>query len=301
MDMALETYRKIADDFPLAQNVYLSGWGEPLLNPHLKEMVRLAKKAGCTVGFTTNGALLDENMMRDLVKDQVDLVSVSIAGATMESHGSKRVGSDFKKITEKLARLHSVKVESGSEKPRVLILFMMLKDNLHELSSAVMLAADVEADGIVATNLDYVGHPVQDELKAFSSECTPADNRAKIWEAQELAEELGIHIDVFPVEMSPVQICSEDPLHNLYVSENGDVSPCVYLNLPLDQIPRMFCNMKTLVSPMIYGNIEENNILEIWENRDYVSFRDRFEKRKIDANLAPLPDPCKTCYKAYGI
>lgn len=299
--MDLETFKKLSDFFPMVKNIYLSGWGEPLLNPHFFEMVKLAKKAGCNVGFTTNGALLDNKTIRDLVKDQVDLVSISLGGATQESHESKRVGSHFKKVNEKLALLNSIKIESRSEKPRILLLFMMFKENLNELANVVTLAADLKADGIVATNLDYVGHPSQDELRAFSCTNTIEESIVKIIEAQELAEKRNIYFKAFPLQMNPVQVCSEDPLNNLYISEKGDVSPCVYLNLPLDTIPRIFCNEKTKITPLTFGNIKENTLLKIWKDKEYVSFRENFDSRKMKANSAPLPESCKTCYKAYGI
>ena len=85
-DMTLETYGRIAENFSDVSNVYLSGWGEPLLNPHFPEMVRLAKEAGCTVGFTTNGARLDDETMGQIIDDRVDLVSLSLAGATAPTH-----------------------------------------------------------------------------------------------------------------------------------------------------------------------------------------------------------------------
>lgn len=300
-DMTLETYLRVAESFPSVRNVYLSGWGEPLLNPHFREMLEIAKEAGCSVGFTTNGAMLDVDVMKTLVDLQIDLVSLSIAGSTVGSHESKRVGSDFHEITEKLTLFDSIKDETGSYNPRVILLFMMFKDNLDELPGAVELAARVGAGGIVATNLDYVGHPVQDELKAFSCEDMPAARSAVVREATETAEELGVFFSAFPLKMEQVKICSEDPLNNTYVSERGEVSPCVYLNPPLSRIPRIFCGKKTAIPALSYGNIKEKSLLDIWENEDYASFRMGYENRLKRRESSPIPDVCRTCYKAYGV
>ena len=301
IDMPLETYLRIAESFPSARNVYLSGWGEPLLNPHFEEMLRIAKEAGCAVGFTTNGAHLYGDIVKTLVSLQVDLVSVSIAGASAASHESKRTGSDFHGIIEKLTLLDSIKKIKGSENPRVILLFMMLKDNFDELPRAVELAAKVGAEGIVATNLDYVGHPLQDELKGFSCGNTLADQPTEVREAREIAEKLGVNFNASPLKVEPAKNCSEDPLNNLYISERGEVSPCVYLNPPLGQIHRIFCGEKTVIPRLSYGNINERSLLDIWGSEDYVSFRRHFENRLKGQESSPLPDPCRTCYKAYGV
>jgi MoaA/NifB/PqqE/SkfB family radical SAM enzyme len=299
-DMTLETYGRVAEHFSTARNIYLSGWGEPLLNPHFGEMARMAKDAGCAVGFTTNGALLDDETIAGLVDDQVDLVSLSLAGAEAATHESMRIGSDFTEITGKLTRLYRMKKRSRSEKPGVLLLFMMFKDNLGELSEGVRLAEKLGADGIVATNLDYIGHAVMDELRAFScseSLGTPIDD---INEAEILAESLGVNFVAFPLEMGRAGLCSEDPLNNLYVSEDGEVSPCVYLNLPMGEIPRIFCGERTVAPRLGFGNVNERRLTEIWNGEGYASFRSRF-KDVESGGAAALPEPCRNCYKAYGL
>jgi MoaA/NifB/PqqE/SkfB family radical SAM enzyme len=299
--MSLETYTKISESFPSAHHVYLSGWGEPLLNPHFMDMLDIAKGLGCEVGFTTNGALLDGDTIQELVGLQVDLVSLSLAGATAESHGAKRVGSDFRSIIKNLTLLESIKMKTGSEKPQVIILFMMFRDNLDELVKAIKLAANIGVEGVVATNVDYVGDPVQDEVKAFSCNNTATEQSSKIRDAKEIAEGLGVRFRALPLRMGPTKICSEDPLNNLYISERGEVSPCVYLNPPVSQIPRIFCGERTVIPTLSYGNIGEADLLDIWESDGYVSFRRHYENRLKGSESSPLPQPCRTCYKAYGI
>ena len=299
-DMALETYGRIAENFSDVRNVYLSGWGEPLLNPHFPEMVRLAKEAGCTAGFTTNGARLDDGTMGQLIDDRVDLVSLSLAGATAPTHDSRRTGSRFNEVVEKLERLQALKKRRRSESPRVLLLFMMFRDNLGELPEAVRLAERVGAGGVVATNLDYVGHASMDDLKAFTCQDPAEPPRGRVAEAMELAERLGVEFTAFPLGLGRVRLCSEDPLNNLYVSEDGEVSPCVYLNPPMPEVPRIFCGEETVVPRTSFGNINERSLQEIWEGEDYSSFRSQL--KKLAEGKAPfLPEECRTCYKAYGL
>lgn len=303
MDMSLKTYKNISKFFIEAQNIYLSGWGEPLNNIHFIEMVRLAKEAGCTVGFTTNCSLLNEDNMKNLVELETDLISISIAGGLAETHESKRTGSNLQEIFAKIEQLNAIKARNRAEKPHILFFFMMLKDNLKELSHLVEYAAKIRASGVVATNLDYIGAPVQDDFKAFSCEVPDNNFTQKILKADELAQKLDMNFKAFPLKMSNVQVCSEDPINNLYISEIGHVSPCVYLNLPMDKIPRLFCGKNATLNKISFGNVNEKSLNDIWKSGEYTLFRKQFETRlkKNDYDSSSLPDVCKTCYKAYGI
>ena len=42
-NMSLETYHRLLPTFPRLNSIALSGYGEPLLNSHLVEMIKLAK------------------------------------------------------------------------------------------------------------------------------------------------------------------------------------------------------------------------------------------------------------------
>ncbi len=299
-DMTLETYERIAENFSDVRNVYLSGWGEPLLNPHFPEMVRLAKEAGCTAGFTTNGARLDDETMGQLIDDRVDLVSLSLAGAYARTHDFRRIGSRFDDVIGKLERLRELKKRRRSESPRVLLLFMMFKDNLGELPEAVRLAERVGAGGVVATNLDYVGHAAMDDLRAFTCGEAPEGSGDEIDDAKDLAERLGVEFTAFPLGLGRVRLCSEDPLNNLYVSEDGEVSPCVYLNPPMPEVPRIFCGEEAVVPRTSFGNINERSLPEIWKSDGYSSFRSQL-KKLAEGKSTLLPQECRTCYKAYGL
>lgn len=58
----------------------LHNFGEPLLNPDIAEMVRLAKKKDITrsINFSTNGTLLTEAMARDLITAGLDGLVISV-------------------------------------------------------------------------------------------------------------------------------------------------------------------------------------------------------------------------------
>jgi len=319
MDMPLETFEKISQHFYDTSLIYLSGWGEPLLNKEIFEMVKLAKDSGSAVGFTTNGMLLTSETCKKLIELDLDILGISIAGATKKTHEEIRVGSNFDRLIKNIEILKAVKVSYGTGKPKIMLFFLMTKQNIIELPFMLMLAKELGADELVATNLSYAATPLHDEIKAFSHKTVNKSIVEKIQEAERKAKEHNVAFRSFPLVMREALVCEENPLNNVYVSCDGYVSPCVYLNLPIERIPRIFCGDNHTMQRKHFGNINQNGLLEIWEKEDYQLFREKYKSRsallgdalpfnfdkltKMDEWIETnsLPSVCENCYKAYGI
>ena len=90
-----------------------------MLHPKIWEMVAMIKKEGARVGFTTNGTLLNEKAITNLIEYQVDLISTSIAGATSQTHEKLRCNSNFQNICNSIKSLVKKKKMEKSKKPLV--------------------------------------------------------------------------------------------------------------------------------------------------------------------------------------
>ncbi len=104
-NMRMETFEKISQYFHLTKWIHLQGWGEPLENENLIQMVNLAKKANCLASLTTNGIRLTENISKSLLDEGIDNIVVSVGGPTKAEHEKLRVGSDFNLILTNVGRL----------------------------------------------------------------------------------------------------------------------------------------------------------------------------------------------------
>jgi len=328
--MPFSTFEKISRYFPMAEYVHLQGWGEPLLHERIYDMISIAKAAGCGVGFTTNGMLLKEAAVRRLVELGVDIIGVSIAGATGEVHESIRVKCDFNRFVDNIKRLSRVKNEAGSKKPKVVLSFLMTKTNIHELPDVVKLARELGVEELVATNLDYTSTKHHDELKVFSCDNADEEYMGLIEKAQRTAKKLELSFRAYPLKTEEVIMCELNPRSYVYISHDGLVAPCVYLNQTREGVfPRIFCGASYEVKRTYLGDINKEDLLEIWDKPEYRAFREAYAKRheayysaygdipidfgftekleeakrKADAALRnmPIPEVCRTCYKAYGI
>lgn len=294
-DMDMETFHSIP--FKKFRYAHLQGWGEPLLNPNIGEMIETARKH-CSVGLTTNGILIDRHL-EDVLK--LDLLAVSIASADAEEHMAIR-GCKLEKLKENVKLVS----EQRGKRPKIVIATIMLKNTVEQLPDIVDLAHECGADEVIANNMDYIPSEQLIGMEVFGSNpdlCV----EEQIRKAEKKANELGINFVAKPVKLEEALVCAEDPIKNCFITVDGRIAPCVYLHLPtkLDSIVRFFRGRKVEVQKLYFGEVSKFD--KVWKSREYRNFRAVFEKRlsilhePFPLDFPPIPEVCRSCYKAFSV
>jgi MoaA/NifB/PqqE/SkfB family radical SAM enzyme len=317
-DMTLDLYReKIAPHLDLFELVYLQGWGEPMLTPHLWDMLGMAQEKGCQTGFTTNGTYLQADQNKRLVDMGVDMISVSFAGTAAAVHESLRTHSEFPRLCKNFESLANLKQQLGKEKPWLELHFLMTSANLSEFPALVELAASLGADEVVATNLTYSPSIKLDQMHVFAEQPHPEDLEI-ISQAEQAAERLNIPLRIYPLHTeSRTLVCDADPEHAVYVNHHGDITPCVYLGLTVQgQVPRYYDGEAHPFDTYSFGNVRDG-FDRVLQGKEREAFSTAFKDRSADSNplamftllstqdaeveLSPPPLPCQYCYKMLGV
>ncbi len=122
--------------------LYLTG-GEPLLYPHLPELILEAKKRGLLVHLQTNGTLLDR-AAQELVAAAVEMVTVSLDGPPEIHDRIRGQRGAFRRTREGIAALLAAREGRGG--PLVLINCVISKANIPILGEVASLALEMGAD-----------------------------------------------------------------------------------------------------------------------------------------------------------
>jgi MoaA/NifB/PqqE/SkfB family radical SAM enzyme len=315
-DMSINGFEKIVSYLQNVGSVVLEGWGESLLHGNLTDFIRLAKTAGPEVGFVTSGMGLSTDYARRIIDAGVDFMGFSLSGATAETHNAIRVNSDFNTLITSIKTMTHLSMKNPLQKLRMHIVYLMLKDNVHEIPMLLDLAHEIGISEVVLLNIIQVTNRVQDSQKAFT--CEEGSLYKDIMkEVGDKARKLKISLSLPAVTPQDVAVCSENPLDNLYISVDGEVSPCVYLYPPVSSpFTRIFCGNEYSTHHVSFGNIFNEPFESIWNNKKYQEFRNAFmsrqkrwkeayasllEMRRPMDSLAPgPPPPCRTCHKMLG-
>lgn len=94
-----ETFKRIANECGKYHSVLrLTGGGEPLLHPHMIDLIESAKYTGAKIGLITNGSLLTWDKADRLLAVQTDTIEISADAADRDTYQLVRTGLDFDKL-----------------------------------------------------------------------------------------------------------------------------------------------------------------------------------------------------------
>jgi spiro-SPASM protein len=152
-NMDLKTYKKIMDELSARggiTGITLHKDGEPLLNPDLVKMIRIAKdkNASKMIAFNTNGLLLDKKISEELVRSGLDYITISLDAFTKETYEKIKKGSDFEKVKENIKHLMIARERMESLTPKIFIQFIEMPENSKEKNDFFTYWSD-KADKVI--------------------------------------------------------------------------------------------------------------------------------------------------------
>jgi len=161
--MEPEVWAAIQPHLEEIQSIDFTGGGEPLMQPRLVEWITEAHAAGCETGFLTNGTLLTPEKSAAAIEAGVDWVCVSVDGARKETYEAIRRGAKFETVCDHIAALNAVR---KGNRPKLMINFVMMPDNVGELEDLVDLADRLGVDQINFKQCDVVRGGAREGIRA---------------------------------------------------------------------------------------------------------------------------------------
>jgi len=295
--------------------VYLQGWGEPLLNDDIFRMIEFCKMKNKLVGFTTNGQLLEEKTIVELIDLKLDILCVSLAGTTSPTHNRLRKGNNFDQIISNLNLLRELKKQKNVSKPDLHIAYLMIESNFEEMRNIILLAQKLGAKQVIASNLTLI---IEKELFAealFNNEQNYDYYSSVLKQIREAAlkkEIIFFYHNPIPSPFLPGLNCSENIYNALVIDVEGNVSPCVFTMPSLNEnliindnnVPSHYFQNQVFPIKKSFGNIASETLFEIWNKKSYSAFRNYFDKTSQvipNSNIFERPECCAKCYKSLAL
>jgi MoaA/NifB/PqqE/SkfB family radical SAM enzyme len=145
--LTLEHFTRFLDRVgPDVIHIDMMNWGEPTLNKDLPGMIAAAKSHGIEVKVDSNLNDLSDAMVEGLVRSGLDVLSVSIDGATQETYEKYRVNGRLADVLENVRRVVRKKKELASARPLLMWQFLVFKHNEHEVELAKKMALELGMD-----------------------------------------------------------------------------------------------------------------------------------------------------------
>jgi MoaA/NifB/PqqE/SkfB family radical SAM enzyme len=262
--------------------VHLQGWGEPLLHPETLAHVKQLKAIDSVVSFTTNGTVMDNSIAESLIESGLDGLTFSMAGITRHSQNHLRGPETLAQLKDGIRRIVSARKSIQSQNLRLAVSYLLTPETVPELPKAVSWCRKSDIDRFVTVHLTQAGCRVQQELQYMKekNDETLTDHLLRI-RAHGAALLGKIILQLRPFHSTLTPVCDKNPLNSLFISVDGDISPCVFLCPPVEQgITWYHRGGKRKQKPLIFGNIMDSSLTEIWESPAYRQFRGKFLIRR---------------------
>lgn len=268
--------------------VYFGGIGEPLYHPRTAGWVAQAKALGARVELITNGTTLTEEISRQLIEAGLDVLWVSIDGASPESFEDVRHGAKLPEVIDNLRRFSRMRPADHHPRPQIGIAFVAMKRNIAELPEVIRLGKSFKATLFSVSNIQPATADMQDEalyagtMHNIAYLQAPHLPRLSISRMDFDASTRDALFEAFNSQLN-VEFAgnnwsgTSDTCHfveggTMSVAWNGDVSPC----WPLMHTHTSYLHGKPRVSRKhVIGNVADRSVEELWLDEEYVAYRER--------------------------
>ena len=337
-EMSNATFTRIVEglrSFSPTPTVMFGGLGEPLSHPNIVEMVAQVKSLGATVELITNGTLLAKEKSRQLIDAGLDMLWVSLDGATPESYADVRLGAALPEVLANLRDFSDARggsyyyfLPDASMRPQIGIAFVAMKRNIADLPLVIRLGNRVGATQFLVTNvLPYTADMSKEILysralshfaylpSSYRIELPKIDIDKDTTEPLFLTMRCGHTLSLAGANLS--EASDRCPFINkgaIALAWDGSLSPC----LPLLHNHKSYMDGRERFSKSyVIGNVLERDLKDLWGDQEYTAFRDRVqrfdfspctfcggcdlsERNEEDCFGSPFPT-CGGCLWAQGI
>ncbi|MFA5237637.1 MAG: radical SAM protein, partial [Methanoregula sp.] len=207
--LSFEAFRQIIDR-ARCRYVTLHGWGEPLMNPMLIEMIRYASGHKKLVNFTTNATLIADTV-DSLLTSGLDAIAFSLP----------EIQRCTPEIASNISLFAQERKKHGITKPKTCINIALMEENLDQIDEMLTMAKGFDMDSVVFER----SFPWTEHLQTRERDIMQGIRKT--------AARLGLAVKL------PLDHGIPCPLmrYTLFVRWNGDVAPCCYrAEVPLGNI-----------------------------------------------------------------
>jgi len=269
-------------------DVYFGGIGEPLFHPKTISWIKRIKELGTKVELITNGTILNEKIARQLIDVGLDVLWVSLDGASPESYEDVRLGAELPVVLENLRRLFKMRKGGHFPVPEIGVAFVAMKRNISDLPKIIKLGhtfgakyysvsnvqpatAEMQADRLYTRtmrNIAYLPSPMLPKLSLPKMDFNE-ETQAALTEAFNS----GCNVSFAGNNWGGANdVCNFIESGTMTVAWTGDVSPC----WPLMHTHMSYLHDKPRLSKKhVIANVKDRSLEEIWFDPGYVAYRER--------------------------
>ena len=236
-----DNFKKILDSGNF-RYVGLHGWGEPMLNKQLFEMINYAESRGVFTNLTANGTLIQKNIDK--------IFSSGLREIAFGAYDRKLFLQSFPQIEELIIE----KIRRESEIPRTYLDITIYRESLPQIPDLLKLARALHVDGIILHRL-FNAYKIDPAIEYISAR----EEKGLFAGISLLARVSKLALYLPQKHSLPCRVVRS----SIFVTAEGRVTPCCFL-------------------PDLYiGNALEQGVRGVVHSKVYADFVKNMKKHPI--------------------
>lgn len=168
--------------------------GEPLLHPQIGQLILLASRYRLFTSLSTNGLLLSEEKIYELIMAGLTHIRISIDGMSQESYAYYRRGGEVSAVLEGVERLLHMRKALKSPYPLVELQMIVFRHNLSEVPTFLgwakrmgVEAARLKTAQVLSPDPETIAEWVPPEASRYQQLMTTIPNACwRLWRSAEI-------------------------------------------------------------------------------------------------------------------
>lgn len=122
--------------------------GEPFLHPQFLELIKSAKKYNIYTATSTNAHFITPQKATEIIDSGLDRLIISLDGLTQETYENYRVHGNLTTVLSAIDHLVKAKKEAKKSTPHLIVQFLAVKQNEHEIPQVIALGKQLGVDEV---------------------------------------------------------------------------------------------------------------------------------------------------------
>lgn len=295
--MQAATFEKLLQQLRTLEHrptIILGGFGEPLFQPRILEMVTRLREVAGSLELITNGMLLTEAMMHAFIRLPLDVLWFSADRLHTDASGKPS------ELLPTMRQLHCAREVLHAQLPQTGLIFVATRTNLAEFPALVQGSVSHGISRFMLTNVlpyseDMCSQTLYDRtvdyMDSSPSRFAPQvqlprmdwteDTRQALYEI--LRSRPNARLNDASLSM-PVSRCPFVEAGAISVAWDGAVSPCLAL---MHSHSSYILGTRRSVARYAIGNIHNAPLTQLWDDPAHQEFRGRVQRSEFS--------PCTIC------
>jgi len=230
--------------------------GEPYINKHFLDWVKLANQKNIYTATSTNAHYLTEEVAEKTVLSGLSRLIISLDGANQETYKKYRIGGNIDKVWKGVENVVAFKKKHKSKTPFIMLQFIVFKHNEHEIEQIKAIGKKLGIDKVAIKTAQIYDYENQTDF-------IPENEKYSRYKKEKNKITLKNNLENSCWKM----------WHSCVITWDGKVVTC--------------CFDKDATHHL--GDLSTYSFNEIWQNETYSAFRNSLLQSRKEIEI------CKNC------